>query len=97
MPFYVFVLHLYGQLLLFFVKIASFACASELDHDGGFFAGSCPRHAKQKQAFFFSPKRTALSLLNWKPPYFLGGSEDKNSACLAPVFGFGPVTSPGVT
>lgn len=38
MLFYVFVLHLYGQLLLFFVKIASFACASELDHGEGFFA-----------------------------------------------------------
>lgn len=55
--------------------------------------GAAP--SKQKQAFF-SPKRTAFSLLNWKPPYCLGGSEDKKSACLAPMFGFGPVTSPGV-
>lgn len=38
--FYVFVLRLYGQLLLFFVKIASFARASELDHGEGFFAGN---------------------------------------------------------
>lgn len=61
MPFYVFVLHLYGQLLLFFVKIASFACASELDHDGGFFAGSCPRQAKQKQAFFFPQENSFVT------------------------------------
>lgn len=58
MPFYVFVLHLYGQLLLFFVKIASFACVSELDHGEGFFAGN---YTGDAEAGFVPPENSFIA------------------------------------
>lgn len=67
-----FVLHLYEQRLLFFVKIASFPLhASELrlDHGEGFYAGSCPASA----AAGFVPQRTALWQLNQELLYCWGG------------------------
>lgn len=45
-----------------------------------------------KRALF--PQRTASALLNRKPPYCWGRSEEGNSVCLTPVPGFAPVTSP---
>lgn len=77
-----FVLHLYEQRLLFFVKIASFPLhASELrlDHGEGFYAGSCPASA----AAGFVPQRTALWQLNQELLNAGEGSDDENAFCLA--------------
>lgn len=93
MPFSVFVLHLYGRLLLFFGKIASFAFpASEprLDHGKGFFAGSCALLNRSR----LCSQRAAWWQLDQKPLYGWDGSEEENSFCLTPGAWLGPSFAP---